>query len=146
MRTRSTGRHRERDDHKVAHVGDLHCHEMFPGTFHGHVGVSKLVEGGEVGVLEEAGCRADQRDQKLQSNSSDVGDVEVVRTMHLVAFEESKGARKLEEVTHWWIGWDKLPTLASHDDESDTETLGVAGGKESREETRDGSKTNVVLG
>ena len=119
---------------------------MFPGTFHGHDGVSKLVEGGEVDVLEEAGCSPDQRDQKLQSCCSDVGDVEVVRIMHPVAFGERKGARKMEAATHWWIGWDTLPTLASKDDESYAETLGVAGGKESREKTRDGSKTNAVLG
>ena len=96
---------------------------MFPGTFHGHDGVSKLVEGGEAGVL----CSSDQRDQKLQSNSSDVGDVEVVRILHPVAFGERKGAREMEEATHWWIGWDKLPTLASDDDECDTETLKMVG-------------------
>ena len=67
-------------------------------------GVSELMEGGETGVLEEAGCSRDQRDQKLQSNSSDVGDVEVIRIMHPAAFGERKGARKMEEATHWWIG------------------------------------------
>ena len=113
---------------------------MFPGTFHGHDGVSKLVEGGEVGVLE------DQRDQKLQSNSADVGDVEVVCIVHLAAFGEREGARKMEEATHWWIWWDKLPTLASDDDDCDTETLGVAEGKKSRDETWDGGKTNTVFG
>ena len=50
----------------------------------------------------------------------------------------------MEEATLWWIGWDKLPTLASDDDECDTETM--ARGKESRDETRDGGKTNTVLG
>ena len=52
----------------------------------------------------------------------------------------------MEEAIHWWIGWDKLPTLASYDDECDSETLGMAGGKEPRDETRDGGKTNTVLG
>ena len=58
----------------------------FQERFMGHDGVSKLVEGGEVGVLEEARCRPDHRDQKLQSNSCDVGDVEVVRIMLPAAF------------------------------------------------------------
>ena len=52
----------------------------------------------------------------------------------------------MEEAAYWWIGWDKLPTLASDGDECDTETLGVAGGMESHDETRDGGKTNTVLG
>ena len=104
------------------------------------------MEGGEVGVLEEAGRSPDQRDQELQSNCSDVGDVEVVRIIHPATFRERKGARKMEEAAFWWIGRDKLPTLASDDDECDTETLGVAGGKESRDETRDGGETNTVLG
>ena len=63
---------------KFAHGEDLHYHEVLPQTLHGHDRVSKLVESGEFGVLEEAGCSLDERDQKLQSNSSDVGDVEVV--------------------------------------------------------------------
>ena len=41
------------------------CQERFSGSD----GVSKLMEGGEAAVLEDAGCRVDQRDQKLQSNS-----------------------------------------------------------------------------
>ena len=81
-------------------------------------------KGGEAGVLEEARCSPDQRDQKYKSNSFDIGDVEVVRIMHPVAFGERKGARKMEESTHCWSGWDKLQTLASDDDECDTVTLG----------------------
>ena len=96
-----------RDDQKVVHGEDLHCHEVFSGTF------SKLVEGGEVGVLEEARCSPDQR---IQSIGSDVGDVEVVCIVHPAAFGERKGARKME-AAHWWIGWDQPPTHASDDDE-----------------------------
>ena len=114
----------------------MHSYEVFPGTFHALDGVSKLTEGGEAGVLEEAGCSPDQRDQKLQSNSSDVSDVEVVRIMYPPTLGERKRARKIEEAAHSWTGWDKLPALASDDDEHDTETLGVAGGKKSRDETR----------
>ena len=69
--------------------------------------VSNLVERGEVGVLEEAGCSPDQMDQKPQSNSSDVGDVEVVRFLHPATFGERKGARKMEEATYGWIGWEQ---------------------------------------
>ena len=58
----------------------------------------------------------------------------------LLLLEKEKAARKMEEATHWWIGWNKLPTLVSDDDECDTETLGVAGGKECRDETRDGGE------
>ena len=52
----------------------------------------------------------------------------------------------MEATSYWWIGWDKLPRLASDDDEHDTETLGVGGGKKSRDETRDGGTANNVLG
>ena len=51
----------------------------------------------------------------------------------------------MEGTTFWWNGWDELPSLASDDDEHDTETLGVAGGKKSSDETRDGEKANNVL-
>ena len=101
------------------------------------------MESGEVGVLEEVGRSPDLRDQKVQSNGSDVGDFEVVRIMHPAAFgEKKKETEKMEEAAYWWIGWDKLPTLASVGDECDTETLGVAGGKESS----DDGKANTVLG
>ena len=62
----------------------------------------------------------------------------------LLRLEKETGARKMEEATYWWIGWNKLPRLASGDAECDTETLGVAGGKESCDETWDGGKTNTV--
>ena len=52
----------------------------------------------------------------------------------------------MKETTYRWIGWSKLPAFASDDDEHDTETLGVAGGKKSRDETRDGGKANTVFG
>ena len=63
-------------------------------TFSGSDGVSKFMEGGEAGVLEEAGCRADQRDQKLQSNSADIGDVKVVRIVYPFALGEKKKSPK----------------------------------------------------
>ena len=47
------------------------------------------------------------KDQKLQSNSADVA--------------SRKKARKVE-TAFWWIGWDKLSTLAMDVDEHDTET------------------------
>ena len=138
--------HREGDDQKVAHGEDLHNDEVLSGTISASDGVPKLVKGGEVGVLEEAGCSPDQRDQELRSNSADVGDVEVVCIMHPAAFGERKGAGKMEEAAHWWIGWDKLPTLASDGCHFATRTLRMAGGKESPDETRHGSKTNTVFG
>ena len=69
----------------------------------------------------------------------------------IVNYDESscgwtKGARTREETAYLWIRWDMLPRLASDDDECDTEALGVAGRKESRDETRDGGKTNTVTG
>ena len=36
-----------------------------------------------------------------------------VRIMHPAAFGESKGVRKMEESACWWIGPNKLSTLAS---------------------------------
>ena len=39
---------------------------------------SKLVEDRETGLLDETGRCSEERDQKLQSNSADIGDVKVV--------------------------------------------------------------------
>ena len=50
---------------KVAHGKDLQYHEVFPGTFHGHDGASKLVEGGEVGVLEEGRMHTRQKGSEV---------------------------------------------------------------------------------
>ena len=47
----------------------------------------------------------------------------------LLRLEKEKEPEKWKNLHDWWIGWDKLPALASDDDEHDTETLGVAGGK-----------------
>ena len=57
-------------------------------------GVSKLVEGGETGVPEEAGCSHHERDRKLQSDSPDIGDVQVVRIMYPLALGEGKKSPK----------------------------------------------------
>ena len=100
----------------------------------------------ETGLLEEGGRCPKEGDQKSQSNSADVGDVEVVCIMYLPALGERKRARKWKKLHILWIVLDKLPALASDDDERDTETLGVAGGKKSRDETRDGGKANKVFG
>ena len=78
------GRHRERDDQKVVHGEILHYHEVFPRTFHGHDAVSKLVDAGEIGVLEEAGCSPDQSYRAIALTS----------VIHPAAFGERKGARK----------------------------------------------------
>ena len=99
---------------------------MFSGTISGSDGVSKLMEVSETGVLEEAGCSRDWRDQKLQSNGADIGDVKVVRIVYPAAFGERKGARKMKEATYWWSRRDQLPTLASNGDQHDTKTLGMA--------------------
>ena len=103
------------------------------------------MEGGETDVLEEAGCRPDKRDQKLQSNSADIGDVKVVRIVYPLALGKGKRDRKVEESACWWSSRDELQTLASNGDELATKTLGMAGRKESCDETRNGGKTDDVL-
>ena len=143
---RARRRHCERDDQEAARGEDLHFNELFSGTISGSDGVFKLVEGGEIGALEEAGCGPDYRDQKLPSNSADIGDVKVVRIMYPPVLGERKRARKVEETAYWWIGWDNLPALATDGDEHDTGTLGMARGKESCDETRNGGKTHNVRG
>ena len=45
-----------------------------------------------------------------------------------------------------WSRREKLPTLASHGDELTTKTLGMAGRKESCDETQNGGKTDDVRG
>ena len=75
--------------------------------------------------LRKPGCSPDERDEKLKSDSRDVGGVKVVRIMYLLAFGEGKRARKVEEITYWWDGRDKLPStwqrswmIAKHTDGS----------------------------
>ena len=64
----------------------------------------------------------------------------------LLRLEKEKEPEKWKKLHIGGFGWDKLPALASDGEEHDTETLGVAGGKKSRDETRDGGKTNNVPG
>ena len=89
---------------RTAHGEDLHYNDVFPGTFSGSYGVSTLVEGGEDGVLEEAGCSPDSRDQKLQSNSADVGDVKVVRIMYPPALRGRKEKNGRNCMLVGWMG------------------------------------------
>ena len=72
---------------------DLHCNDVFSGTFHGYYGDSELVEGCETGVLE--GSRMQPRlkgSEVAQSDGADIGDVQVVRIMYPLAFGEGKRA------------------------------------------------------
>ena len=48
----------------------------------------------ETRLLEKAGRCAEERDQKLQSNSADIGDAQVVRIMYLLRLEKEKEAEK----------------------------------------------------
>ena len=70
-------RDRERDYQEAALGKDLHYCEVHSGTFYGPHGISKFVDGCQTGLPEKAGCGPEERDQKLQSNSVDIGDVEV---------------------------------------------------------------------
>ena len=63
---------------------------MLSGTFHGPDGISKFVEDRETGLLGETGRCTEERDQKLQSNSADIGDVEVVCIVYYSALGEGK--------------------------------------------------------
>ena len=119
---------------------------MFSGTISGSDVVSKLMEGCETGLLEEAGRCPEEEDQELQSSSADIGDVQVVRIMYPLASGERKRARKVEESAYWWNEWDKLPKLASNCDELATKKLGLAGRKESCDETRNGGETDNAPG
>ena len=67
---------------------------MFSVTFSGSDGVSKLVENGEIGVLEQTRCSPDKTDPKLQSNSPVIGDVQMVRIMYPLRLEPAKNREK----------------------------------------------------
>ena len=81
-----------KDHQKFARGEDLHNNEVFSGTFSGSDGVSELMEGGETGVLEEAGCRTNKRDRKLQSDGADIGDDKMV---HSCAWRRKKTLKNL---------------------------------------------------
>ena len=55
-------------------------------------GVSKLMEGGEVGLLVKPRCCPGKRDQKLQGNCADISDVEVVCILYYSSLEKGKRA------------------------------------------------------
>ena len=76
----------------VAFGKDLRYCEVLSGTFHGPDGISKFVEDRETGLLGETGRCTEERDQKLQSNSADIGDVEVVCILYYSALGEGKRA------------------------------------------------------
>ena len=48
--------------------------------------------------------------------------------------------------TCWWSGWDKLPTLTGTDNKFTAKTLGMARGRESRDETWYSGETDDVHG
>ena len=48
----------------------------------------------ETGLLEEAGCCPEERNQKLQSNSVDIGEGYVVCKLYLFAVGEGKQLEK----------------------------------------------------
>ena len=81
---------RQRDDQKIDHGKDVHCCEVLSGTVHGLDGISKLVEDRETGLLEETGRCPEEKEQKLQSNSADIGDVQVVCIVYPIAPGEGK--------------------------------------------------------
>ena len=63
---------------------------MLSGTFHG--------SDRETGLLEETGRCPEKRDQKLQSNSADIGDVKVVCILFYSALGQGQGACKMEKL------------------------------------------------
>ena len=90
---RTRRRDHERDDQKVAHGNDPHCCEVFSGTIHGLDGISMFVEDRETGLFEETRRCPEEMDQKLQSNSVDIGDVKVVCILYHSAPGEGEGAQ-----------------------------------------------------
>ena len=123
-----------------------HCCEVFSKTIHGLDGLTKFVESCETLLLEKAGYCSEERNQKLQSSSFDIGGVKMVCILYPSFSGEGKGACKVEESTCWWSGWDKLPTPAGIDDEFTAKTLGMARRKESCDETWYSGKTDIVNG
>ena len=61
---------------------DLQCYEVFSGTLHGSDGGSEFMEDCETGVLAETRCGTEERCQRLQGHSADIGDVQVVRVLY----------------------------------------------------------------
>ena len=64
---------------------DPHDCELLSGTIHGLDGISKLVDDRETGLHKETGCCPDEKDQNLPSNCFDIGDVQVVCKLYLIA-------------------------------------------------------------
>ena len=124
---RTLRRDREPDDQKVALGKELQYCEVLSGTFMGLMGFSKFVEDLETGLCEETGRCSKVRDQKLQSNSTDIGDVEVVCILYYSLSGWGKRAWNVEESTCWWGGLDKLPAPTSDGYELTAKALGMTG-------------------
>ena len=109
-------------------------------------GIFKLVENCETVFCEKTGRGTEERNQKLQSNCVDIGDVKVVCILYHPGLGEGKGACKMERPTCWRNGWNNLPTHSSVGEFS-TKTPATARRKESRDETwYSGETDNVPLG
>ena len=56
------------------------------------------MEDREIGLLEETGRCSEERDQKLQSNSADIGDVDVVCILYYCALGDGKKSLKSRRI------------------------------------------------
>ena len=125
---RTRRRDREQDDQAVDLGQDLHYCEVLSGTFHGSASSWKIVE-----LVFFRKPVAAPKGQKLQSN---IGDVEVA--IHLVLYctwRREKG-RKCGRI-YMLVGLDGISFhhLTSDGHEFTAKVLGMAGGKESSDET-----------
>ena len=97
------------------------------------------------GLLAETGCRAKERDQKLQGRCAHISVFEAVCIVHS-SIGTREGTRKLEETACGWLEWNRLPTPASNGNKSATKALGMAGGQNSHVEAWQCSAPHHVLG
>ena len=78
--------------------------KVLSGTISGSDGITQFMEGCETGLFDEARRCPEEGDQKLQSNSTDICDVQVVCIMYLVASGEGKKSPKSGRICIL-VGW-----------------------------------------
>ena len=75
--------------------------KCFSRTLYGSDGGAKFAEDCGTGVLAETGCRAKERDQKLQGHRADISDVKVVRIVHYSSPGAREGTWEVTCVVAW---------------------------------------------
>ena len=143
---RTRRRNSKRDDQAVA-LGKTYTIAMcFQERFMGLMESPSSWKIVKLVFLRKPGRCPEERNQQLQSNSVDIGDLQVVCILYPSALGERKRAWILESLHVGGVDGISCQQFTSDGDEFTTKTLEMAGGKESRLEPWQCREANSKLG